>query len=150
MAAGPLCSRVAALCDEVGPRVGPLAQTQVLGVRRRLDEPLRDHAGLVEGQAGPGAVLADDVDPVGRAVAELGDDAGALADLGRGDAPADQGVDEGGLAGFQPAGDGHPQRLTEPAPHVEDLRLGATTEPVADLLAEVGHPRAQWSRCHGL
>ncbi|GFJ84358.1 isoniazid inducible gene protein IniC [Phytohabitans houttuyneae] len=32
---------MAALCDEAGPRVGPAAQTQVLGVRRRLDEPLR-------------------------------------------------------------------------------------------------------------
>jgi len=41
MGPGPLSSRVAALCDEVGPRVGPTAQTQVLGVRRRLDEPLR-------------------------------------------------------------------------------------------------------------
>jgi hypothetical protein len=41
MGPGPLSARVAALCDEVGPRVGPAAQTQVLGVRRRLDEPLR-------------------------------------------------------------------------------------------------------------
>jgi hypothetical protein len=32
---------VASLCDDAGPRVGPAAQTQVLGVRRRLDEPLR-------------------------------------------------------------------------------------------------------------
>ncbi|GAB3537190.1 dynamin family protein [Phytohabitans suffuscus] len=41
MGPGPLSARVAALCDDVGPRVGPAAQTQVLGVRRRLDEPLR-------------------------------------------------------------------------------------------------------------
>jgi Dynamin family len=41
MGPGPLSARVAALCDEVGPRVGQSAQTQVLGVRRRLDEPLR-------------------------------------------------------------------------------------------------------------
>lgn len=41
MGPGPLSARVAALCDEVGPRVGPAAATQVLGVRRRLDEPLR-------------------------------------------------------------------------------------------------------------
>ncbi|GAA4467524.1 dynamin family protein [Phytohabitans houttuyneae] len=41
MGPGPLSARVAALCDEAGPRVGPAAQTQVLGVRRRLDEPLR-------------------------------------------------------------------------------------------------------------
>jgi len=41
MGPGPLSARVAALCDEVGPRIGPAAQNQVLGVRRRLDEPLR-------------------------------------------------------------------------------------------------------------
>src|SRR5687767_14438852 len=41
MGSGPLSSRVAALCDEVGPRLGPAAQPHVLGVRRRLDEPLR-------------------------------------------------------------------------------------------------------------
>ncbi|HYN96744.1 MAG TPA: dynamin family protein [Pilimelia sp.] len=41
MGAGPLAARVAALCDDVGPRVGPAAQEQVLGVRRRLAEPLR-------------------------------------------------------------------------------------------------------------
>lgn len=41
MGAGPLSTRVAALCDEVGPRVGPQAARQVLAVRRRLDEPLR-------------------------------------------------------------------------------------------------------------
>ncbi|MEV0731872.1 dynamin family protein [Polymorphospora sp. NPDC050346] len=41
MGPGPLSVRVAALCDEVGPRVGPSAQAQVFGVRRRLDEPLR-------------------------------------------------------------------------------------------------------------
>jgi hypothetical protein len=32
---------VAALCDEVGPRLGPPAQATVLDVRRRLDQPLR-------------------------------------------------------------------------------------------------------------
>lgn len=41
MGPGPLSARVASLCDDAGPRVGPAAQTQVLGVRRRLDEPLR-------------------------------------------------------------------------------------------------------------
>jgi hypothetical protein len=41
MGPGPLSARVAALCDDAGPRVSPAAQTQVLGVRRRLDEPLR-------------------------------------------------------------------------------------------------------------
>src|SRR5512139_3939802 len=41
MGAGPLSIRIAALCDEVGPRVGPQTQAQVLGVRRRLGEPLR-------------------------------------------------------------------------------------------------------------
>jgi Dynamin family len=41
MGPGPLSARVAALCDDAGPKVGPAAQTQVLGVRRRLDEPLR-------------------------------------------------------------------------------------------------------------
>ncbi|HET8680363.1 MAG TPA: dynamin family protein [Micromonosporaceae bacterium] len=41
MAAGPLGSRVAALCDDVGPRLGPATGTQVHDVRRRLDEPLR-------------------------------------------------------------------------------------------------------------
>lgn len=41
MGPGPLSARVAALCDEVGPRVGPAAGRQVLSVRRRLDEPLR-------------------------------------------------------------------------------------------------------------
>jgi len=39
--AGPLSSRVAALCDEVGPRLGVAAQAQVRAVRQRLDEPLR-------------------------------------------------------------------------------------------------------------
>jgi len=29
-----------------------------------------------------------------------------------------------------------------------NLSLGGTTEPVADLLAEVGHPGAQRSWCH--
>ena len=29
------------MCDDVGPRLGPAAQPHVLGVRRRLDEPLR-------------------------------------------------------------------------------------------------------------
>jgi Dynamin family len=37
----PLSARVAALCDEVGPRLGPVVQPSVLDVRRRLDEPLR-------------------------------------------------------------------------------------------------------------
>jgi hypothetical protein len=32
---------VAALCDEVGPRLGPSARATVLDVRRRLDQPLR-------------------------------------------------------------------------------------------------------------
>src|SRR5882672_3666526 len=41
MGPGPLAARVAALCDEVGPRLGRGAQTQVFDVRRRLDEPLR-------------------------------------------------------------------------------------------------------------
>ncbi|MEJ3744345.1 dynamin family protein [Actinomycetes bacterium KLBMP 9797] len=41
MGPGPLAARVAALCDEVGPRLGAPAQAQVSGVRRRLDEPLR-------------------------------------------------------------------------------------------------------------
>ena len=41
MGSGPLSSRVAALCDEVGPRLGPAAATQVSAVRRRLGEPLR-------------------------------------------------------------------------------------------------------------
>jgi len=38
---GPLSSRVAALCDEVGPRLGPGTATSVLDVRRRIGEPLR-------------------------------------------------------------------------------------------------------------
>jgi hypothetical protein len=41
MGLGPLGARVAALCDEVGPRLGVSVQGQVFGVRRRLDEPLR-------------------------------------------------------------------------------------------------------------
>ncbi|WP_326558358.1 dynamin family protein [Micromonospora sp. NBC_01796] len=41
MGSGPLGARVAALCDEVGPRLGVSLQGQVFGVRRRLDEPLR-------------------------------------------------------------------------------------------------------------
>jgi hypothetical protein len=41
MGPGPLGARVAALCDEVGPRLGIPAREQVFGVRRRLDEPLR-------------------------------------------------------------------------------------------------------------
>ena len=38
---GPLGARVAALCDDVGPRLGPPAAGAVFDVRRRLDEPLR-------------------------------------------------------------------------------------------------------------
>ena len=41
MSAGPLSSRVADLCQEVGNRLGDPARTQVLDVRRRLGEPLR-------------------------------------------------------------------------------------------------------------
>src|SRR2546429_203044 len=41
MAPGPLSSRVADLCQEVGHRLGGAAQTQVHDVRRRLSEPLR-------------------------------------------------------------------------------------------------------------
>jgi len=38
---GPLSSRVATLCDEVGPRLGPAVGSHVYDVRRRLGEPLR-------------------------------------------------------------------------------------------------------------
>src|SRR5690349_9774511 len=41
MSAGPLSSRVADLCQEVGNRLGEPARSQVLDVRRRLGEPLR-------------------------------------------------------------------------------------------------------------
>jgi hypothetical protein len=41
MGAGPLSARVAALCDEVGPRLSPSVAMHVFNVRRRLDEPLR-------------------------------------------------------------------------------------------------------------
>ncbi|MFD0577735.1 dynamin family protein [Dactylosporangium darangshiense] len=41
MAPGPLSSRVADLCAEVGNRLGGAAQAQVIDVRRRLGEPLR-------------------------------------------------------------------------------------------------------------
>src|SRR5918911_4748200 len=41
MAPGPLSARVAALCAEVGHRLGGAAQAQVFDVRRRLSEPLR-------------------------------------------------------------------------------------------------------------
>src|SRR4051794_22898988 len=41
MSAGPLSTRVADLCAEVGNRLGGAAQAQVLDVRRRLGEPLR-------------------------------------------------------------------------------------------------------------
>ncbi|MDP9794524.1 hypothetical protein J2S43_003036 [Catenuloplanes nepalensis] len=41
MVQGPLTNRVAALCDEVGPRLSPASAQQVLAVRRRLDEALR-------------------------------------------------------------------------------------------------------------
>ncbi|MFY1631883.1 dynamin family protein [Solwaraspora sp. WMMB335] len=41
MSAGPLSSRVASLCDDVGPRVGAATGAEVYRVRRRLDEPLR-------------------------------------------------------------------------------------------------------------
>src|SRR5256884_6955141 len=41
MAPGPLGSRVADLCQEVGHRLGGAAQAQVHDVRRRLGEPLR-------------------------------------------------------------------------------------------------------------
>ncbi len=111
-------------------------------------QPLRDHAGLVEGQAAAGAVAAHDVDPVGRAVAELRDDAGALADLGRRDPPPDQRVDQGGFAGFEASGDRDPQGLAEPPPHVQDLRTGGVAQPVADLLAEIGDSGTQRAGTH--
>jgi hypothetical protein len=38
---GPLSARVAALCDQTGPRLGPAARARLVEVRRRLDEPLR-------------------------------------------------------------------------------------------------------------
>ncbi|MEV4755142.1 dynamin family protein [Micromonospora sp. NPDC049559] len=41
MGPGPLGARVAALCDEVAPRLGTDTRAQVGAVRRRLDEPLR-------------------------------------------------------------------------------------------------------------
>ena len=41
MAAGPLSSRVADLCQEVGHQLGGPTRTQVAQVRRRLSEPLR-------------------------------------------------------------------------------------------------------------
>jgi Dynamin family len=41
MPAGPLSTRVAALCQEVGPRLAGQSRAQVLQVRRRLGEPLR-------------------------------------------------------------------------------------------------------------
>src|SRR4051794_29781675 len=41
MSAGPLSSRVADLCQEVGNRLGEPARSRVLDVRRRLGEPLR-------------------------------------------------------------------------------------------------------------
>src|SRR5438067_5624225 len=41
MAPGPLSSRVADLCAEVGHRLGGAAQSQVYDGRRRLSEPLR-------------------------------------------------------------------------------------------------------------
>ncbi len=41
MPAGPLSTRVAALCQEVGPRLAGQSRTRVLQIRRRLDEPLR-------------------------------------------------------------------------------------------------------------
>jgi hypothetical protein len=41
MGPGPLSARVAGLCDEVGPRLGSATGHQVLGIRRRLDDPLR-------------------------------------------------------------------------------------------------------------
>lgn len=41
MGAGPLSARVAALCDETGSGLGPMARSAVRDVRRRLDEPLR-------------------------------------------------------------------------------------------------------------
>jgi 50S ribosome-binding GTPase len=41
MESGPLSTRVATLCDEVSPRLGPADRQTVLDVRRRLDEPLR-------------------------------------------------------------------------------------------------------------
>src|SRR5215216_3234638 len=41
MAPGPLSSRVADLCQEVGHRLGGGTQPQVFDVRRRLGEPLR-------------------------------------------------------------------------------------------------------------
>jgi Dynamin family len=41
MGSGGLSARVAALCDEVGPRLDAAARANVLDVRRRLDEPLR-------------------------------------------------------------------------------------------------------------
>lgn len=41
MGAGPLSARVAALCDEIGPRVRGDVRDETRRLRRRLDEPLR-------------------------------------------------------------------------------------------------------------
>ena len=54
---------------------------------------------------------------VGVPVAVPGDDAGALAGVGRGEPLPDQRVEQRRLARLHPAGDGHPQRLVEPVAH---------------------------------
>ena len=41
MVAGPLTARIAALCDQVGPQLGPAAGGQLAQLRRQLREPLR-------------------------------------------------------------------------------------------------------------
>jgi hypothetical protein len=110
-------------------------------------EPLRDHAGLVERQAGAGAVALDHVDPVGCPVPELGHDSRAFTHFGGGYAPADERVHKCRLSGFQAAGDGDPQRLVEASAHPKHLRLRRRTHPWADVVTECRHPGTErtWS-----
>ena len=68
-----------------------------------------------------GSQFGDDL--VAEGVAVPGHDPGALARVGRRQSLADQGVQEGRLAGLDPAGDRHPQRLVQPAHRHADRRL---------------------------
>ena len=95
---------------------------------------------VVAGEAGLAgrAVERVDVDPVGVAVGEPGDDPGALPGVGRRQALPDEGVEQRGLAGLHPPGDGHPQRLVQAVEDAAQAGLGVAAAVDLDGVPERG------------
>ena len=93
-------------------------------------------------RASPGLGL--ERDPVGDAVAVPGDDAGALAGVGRRQLLAHQGVEQRGLAGLDLAGDGDPQRLVEPVEHRLEPLPGRRARARVDCVRLLEQVAARW------